>query len=86
MPNFLQQFFTSGIEPFRIEIPIHFIQRAQLDRIKNALEIYNLEKGNYPNQLEELVSAQLLRKSDLFYRKGISYQYELRDGKYYLKH
>jgi hypothetical protein len=86
MPNFLHQFFTLGIEPVRIEIPVHFIQRAQLDRIKNALEIYNLEKGSYPNQLEELVSAQLLRKSDLFYRKGISYQYELRDGKYYLKH
>jgi hypothetical protein len=86
MPNFLQLFFTSGIESVRIETPVHFIQRAQLDRIKNALEIYNLEKGSYPNQLEELVSAQLLRKSDLFYRKGISYQYELRDGKYYLKH
>jgi hypothetical protein len=85
-PNILYQFFTLGIEPVRIETPVHFIQRAQLERIKNALEIYNLEKGSYPSQLEELVSAQLLRKSDLFYRKGISYQYELRDGRYYLKH
>jgi hypothetical protein len=86
MPDFLHQFFTSKIERVRIEIPVHFVHRAQLDRIKNALEVYNLEKGSYPNQLEELVSAHLLRKSDLFYRKGISYQYELRDGKYYLKH
>jgi hypothetical protein len=86
MPDFLHQFFTSKIEQVHIETPVHFVHRAQLDRIKNALEVYNLEKGSYPNQLEELVSAQLLRKSDLFYRKGISYQYELRDGKYYLKH
>jgi hypothetical protein len=86
VPNFLHLFFTSGIEQIHIETPAHFVQRAQLDRIKNSLEIYNLEKGSYPNQLEELVSAQLLRKSDLFYRKGISYQYEFRDGKYYLKH
>jgi hypothetical protein len=85
-PNFLHYFFDSRIEQLDIEIPTHFAQKTQLDRIKNALEIYFLERGNYPNQLEELVSAQLLRKSDLFYHKGISYQYELRDGRYFLKH
>jgi hypothetical protein len=85
-PNFLRYFFDSGIERVDIEIPTYFVHKAQLDRIKNALEIYYLEKGNYPNHLEELVSVQLLRKSDLFYRKGISYQYELKDGKYFLKH
>jgi hypothetical protein len=69
-----------------IEIPTHLVHKTQLDRIKNALEIYYLEKGQYPSQLEELISTKLLQKRDLFYRKGVSYQYELKDGKYFLKH
>ena len=85
-PNLLRHFLDSGIERVDIEIPTYFAQQTQLDRIKNALEIYYLEKGSYPDHLEELVSAQLLRNSDLFYHKGLSYQYELKDGKYLLKH
>jgi hypothetical protein len=82
----LRHFWDSKIERADVEIPAHFVHKTQLDRIKNALEIYYLEKGRYPSQLEELVSDQLLRRSDLFYRKGVSYQYELRDGRYFLKH
>lgn len=85
-PNFLQHFWDSKIERVDIEIPMHWVHKTQLDRIKNALEIYYLEKGQYPSHLEELISTKLLRKSDLFYRKGVSYQYELKDGKYFLKH
>ena len=85
-PNILRYFLDSKIERVDIEIPTQFVQRNQLDRIKNALELYYLEKGRYPNRLEDLVSVQLLRKSDLFYQQGVSYQYELKDGKYYLKH
>jgi hypothetical protein len=85
-PDFLNHFLNSRIERVDIEIPTHFVLRAKLDRIKNALEIYYLERGRYPQQLEELISAQLLRKDDLFYRKGAPYQYELKDGKYFLKH
>ena len=59
--------------------------RTQLQRLKNALEIYYLEKGQYPGHLEELVSAHLLSEEDLFYRKGISFQYERKDGRYILK-
>jgi hypothetical protein len=85
-PNFLYQFWDSKIERVNIEVPAHLVHKAQLDRIKNALEIYHLEKGQYPSTLEELISVKLLQKKDLFYRKGVSYQYELKDGKYYLKH
>ncbi len=85
-PKFLRYFLDSGVERVDIEIPTQLVQRAQLDQIKNALEIYYLERGSYPNHLEELVSAQLIQKSTLFYRKGISYQYELRGDKYFLKH
>jgi hypothetical protein len=85
-PNFLQHLWDSKIERVDIETPMHLAHKTQLDRIKNALEIYYLEKGQYPSHIEELISAKLLQKSDLFYRKGVSYQYELKDGKYFLKH
>jgi hypothetical protein len=85
-PNFLHHFWDSRIERVDIEIPMHVVHKAQLDRVKNALELYYLEKGQYPSRLDELISAKLLQKSDLFYRKGASYQYELKDGKYLLKH
>jgi hypothetical protein len=85
-PVFLQHLWDSKIERVNIEIPIHLLHKTQLDRIKNALEIYYLEKGQYPSRLEELISVKLLKRNDLFYRKGVSYQYELKDGKYFLKH
>jgi len=85
-PDILSYFLDSKIERVNIELPTQFVQRNQLDRIRNALELYYLEKGGYPYRLEDLVSLQLLRKSDLFYQKGASYQYELKDGKYILKH
>ncbi len=85
-PDFLHHFWDSRIERADIEIPSRVVYKAQLDRVKNALELYYMEKGQYPSRLDELVSARLLQKSDLFYWKGVSYQYELKDGKYLLKH
>ena len=85
-PNFLHHFWDSKIVRVDIGTPTHLVYKTQLDRIKNALEVYYLEQGEYPSHLEDLVSAKLLQKGDLFYRKGVSYQYELKDGKYLLKH
>ncbi len=85
-PTFLNHLWDSKIEPADVEVPMHLVHKTQLERIKNALEIYSLEKGQYPSQLEELITAKLLQKSDLFYGKGASYQYELKGGKYFLKH
>ncbi len=85
-PSVAHYLSHSRIERASIEIPVHLVHRAQVQRIKDALEVYYLESGKYPDRLEELVSARLLRKDDLYYRKGIAYQYELKGGKYYLKH
>jgi hypothetical protein len=85
-PDFLHHFWDSKIERVDIEIPMHVVHKAQIDRVRNALELYYLEKGQYPSRLDDLISAKLLRKRDLFYRKGVSYQYEMKDGKYLLKH
>lgn len=84
-PDFLNLLWRSRIEQLNLEAPSLYIHRTQLDRIKQALEIYYFEKGGYPQKLEELVTADLLRPQDLFYRKGVSYQYEVKDGKYLLK-
>ncbi len=85
-PDVFHRLLESKIERVDTGIPTHFIDKTQMDRIKNALMIYYLEKGNYPSQLEELVSAKLLQPGDLFYRHGVNYQYELKEGKYFLKH
>ena len=85
-PGYLQHLWNSKIERVNIEIPAQFAHKMQIQRIKNALDVYYLEKGRFPGQLEELVSARLLQKEDIFYRKGLSYQYEVKDGKYILKH
>jgi hypothetical protein len=65
---------------------VQHVQKVQLHRIQEALEIYYLEKGQYPDHLEAVVTAGLLDPVDLFYRKGISYRYERKDGQYLLKH
>jgi hypothetical protein len=85
-PDFMQLFWDSRIERVDMETPMLFNHRGQLQRVKNALEVYYLEKGSYPERLDDLVRAELLRKDDLFYYRGVSYQYELRGGKYLLKH
>ena len=85
-PTVLYHLGDSKIERADIEIPANLAHKAQLKRIKNALEIYYMENGKYPDRIEELISTRLLQKDDLYYRKGVSYQYEFKDGKYYLKH
>ncbi len=85
-PGFLSLFLDSKIEESGIEAPMNFLHKVQLQRIKDALEVYYLEKGDYPRDLEDLASAGLLQKSDLFYRRGAPYKYESKDGKYLLRH
>jgi hypothetical protein len=88
-PGVLHHFKDSRIASVEIDTPTAFIQRTQVDRIKNALTVYYLEKGQYPETrdgLGALVAAGLLSRGDLFYGKGMPYQYERREGRYFLKH
>ena len=85
-PSVLHHLTDSKIERADLEIPMNLTHKVQIQRIKNALEIYYMEQGKYPDRIEELVSTRLLQKDDLYYRKGVAYQYELKEGKYYLKH
>lgn len=84
-PGIWRHVRDTRIAPVEVDIPVHFLQKAQLHRVKTALEIYSLERGTYPGRLEDLVTAGLLRDNDLHSREGISYQYELKDNHYLLK-
>jgi len=85
-PDALRFLCDSRIETVNLRKPSYFIQKTQFQKVQHAIEIYFLERGTYPARLEELVTAKLLDGDDLFYRKGISYQYERKDGRYSLKH
>jgi hypothetical protein len=85
-PEVFHQLLESKIEHVDTGIPTHFIDKTRMDRVKNALMIYYLEKGSYPPQLLELVSAKLLEPGDLFHRQGVPYQYGLREEKYFLSY
>ena len=72
-------------------IGCHSCSVACKAELESPLGVYRswvkiVEKGTYPGRLEELIAAGLLLKKDLFYHPGVPYKYELRDGKYFLKH
>lgn len=62
------------------------LARAQRVKIENALNVYWLDQGKFPPQLEELVNAQLLRPCELRPASGVALQYSLLpDGSYRLE-
>ncbi len=54
---------------------LRFISSAQISRIEAALDVYRLEKGEVPPQLDALVDAGLLRSEDLRYPWRDAYYY-----------
>src|SRR4030043_928805 len=66
-PGFMHHLWDSKIESIDFGTPTGLVHKTQLHQIKNALEVYYLEKGQYPNRLDELVATRLLRRDDLFY-------------------
>jgi hypothetical protein len=52
-----------------------FVSGAQLGRIEAALEVYQLEKGQFPETLDSLVEVGLLRPGDLRYPWHEAYYY-----------
>jgi Domain of unknown function (DUF4388)/Type II secretion system (T2SS), protein G len=51
------------------------VARAQVSRLEAALDVYRLEKGEYPPSLQALVDTRLVSTSDLSYPWRDSYYY-----------
>ncbi len=57
-----------------------FLARYQLDRLRGALEVYRIEKGEYPERLPQLVEAGLASARDLSYPWAEEYYYRRKPG------
>jgi len=64
-----------GAEALHDNSAQRFLARYQLSRLRAALEVYRLERGEYPQQLRELVDAGLATDRDLRYPWSQSYHY-----------
>ncbi|BDG05905.1 DUF4388 domain-containing protein [Anaeromyxobacter oryzae] len=55
-----------------------FLARYQMERLRGALEVYRLERGEYPERLGALVDADLAKPRDLRYPWSGEYYYRRR--------
>ena len=69
----------------RDNVAPRFLARYQLARLRGALEVYRVEKGQYPERLEELVEVGLVSPRDLRHPWSQPYHYRRRpDGGFVL--
>lgn len=62
-----------------------FLARYQMERLRGALEVYKLERGEYPDALGQLVDAGLASGRDLRYPWAEEYYYRRRaEGRFVL--
>jgi hypothetical protein len=62
-----------------------FLARYQIERLRGALEVYRLERGEYPEDLAHLVEAGLASGRDLRYPWSQEYYYRRRpEGRFVL--
>ncbi|MBK9517593.1 MAG: DUF4388 domain-containing protein [Anaeromyxobacter sp.] len=64
-----------GAAAVRDNAPQRFLARSQVARLRGALEVFRLEQGRYPDQLDELVGAGLASPRDLRYPWTEQYHY-----------
>jgi uncharacterized protein DUF4388 len=74
-----------GAEVLHDNAAQRFLSRYQLSRLRGALEVYRLERGTYPERLDELVEAGLAGERDLRYPWSQEYHYRRqREGRFVL--
>ncbi len=75
----------AGATPVRDDAARRFIARYQLERLRGALEVYRLERGEYPAALDALVEAGLADPRDLRHPWTATYHYRRAgEGRYVL--
>jgi hypothetical protein len=85
---FLKDVVTNArIEKPEVSLPRAYSGGFHKKKIIRALEIYRLERGEYPEDLQKLVSAGILADWDLFSENGQPYRYKVDgDGRILLSH
>lgn len=78
---FLKDVLTNArIEKPEVSLPRAYSHRSHRTKIMKALEIYRLERGEYPEDLQQVVSSGILSDWDLFSEDGRFYRFKV-DGK-----
>jgi Domain of unknown function (DUF4388) len=74
-----------SVIPLRDNVTPRFLARYQLARLRGALDVFRVEKGQYPERLEELVEVGLVGSRDLRHPWIQPYHYRRRpDGGFVL--
>ena len=68
---------NSRIEKPEVSLPRAYSSGFHKKKIMRALEIYRLERGEYPEDLQQLVSSGILVDWDLFSEDGQPYRYRV---------
>jgi hypothetical protein len=56
---------AGGVTALRDNVVPRFLARYQLARLRGALDVFRVEKGSYPERLEELIEVGLVNGQDL---------------------
>jgi hypothetical protein len=75
---------ATGERAFSDSAAEHVIAGTELQRISAALAVYRLEKGTFPEKLEELSAAKLLSERDLRYPYRYPYFYRRKSDRAYV--
>ena len=74
----------SGAQSFQNPIAKELVGRSQMQRLRAALEVYYLEEGKYPENLEQLVQAKLVDDKELNFPWRNPHVYRLQEDGYVL--
>jgi hypothetical protein len=67
-----------GASVLRDNVAPRYLARYQLARLRGALDVYRVEKGQYPERIEELVEVGLVSQRDLRHPWSQPYHYRRR--------
>jgi hypothetical protein len=73
-----------AVRPFQDLTAQRFLARYQLARLSGAIEVYRLERGDYPPDLGALVEAGLASPRDIRYPWTKDYYYRKKEGGFVL--
>ncbi len=77
--------FFWGADDQKVEYRVNAIQehssKGQMRLLRRAVEVYRLENGGYPDSLEQLVDADIVRQEDTNFPYDRTYFYKVSDGK-----